>query len=135
MDFKLDPLTQIPDPPPQRARGEIRAAFARAGARSEASRIFETGGLRLRFPRAGAECEAVIVNTGGGIAGGDLARIELAVASGAEVFATTQAAEKVYRADGALVARLLSPSPVRLRTAAIAAMRTLRGREPPRLWL
>ena len=92
---------QIPDAPPQRARGEIRAVFAREGARSEASRLFETGGLRLRFPRAGAECEAVIVNTGGGIAGGDLLRIELAVARGAEVFATTQAAEKVYRAEGA----------------------------------
>jgi urease accessory protein len=37
-------------------------------------------------------------------------------------------------ADGALVARLLSPSPVRLRAAVIAAMRTLRGREAPRLW-
>jgi urease accessory protein len=36
--------------------------------------------------------------------------------------------------DGALVARLLSPSPVRLRAAVIAAMRTLRGREAPRLW-
>ena len=100
MDFRLAPSLQIPEAPPQRARGEIRAAFARAGVRSEASRVFETGGLRLRFPRAGAECEAVIVNTGGGIAGGDRVRIELAVASGAGVIATTQAAEKVYRADG-----------------------------------
>ena len=100
MDFRLAPSMQFPEAPPQRARGEIRAAFARAGARSEASRVFETGGLRLRFPRAGAECEAVIVNTGGGIAGGDRVRIELAVASGARVIATTQSAEKVYRADG-----------------------------------
>jgi urease accessory protein len=100
MDFKLDASAQIGDPPPQRARGEIRAAFARVGPRTEASRVFETGGLRLRFPRAGEECEAVIVNTGGGIAGGDRARIELEVASGARVIATTQAAEKVYRSDG-----------------------------------
>ena len=101
MDLSLDPLTQIPHAPPQRARGEIRAAFARAGARSEVLRLYETGGLRLRFPRAGAECEAVIVNTGGGVAGGDRARIELMAASGAEVIVTTQAAEKVYRSDGA----------------------------------
>jgi urease accessory protein len=101
MDFTLAPSPPMSDTPPQRARGEIRAAFARAGARSEASRVFETGGLRLRFPRAGAECEAVIVNTGGGIAGGDRARIELAVSPGAKVIATTQAAEKVYRADAA----------------------------------
>jgi len=94
------------DPPAaagrQRARGEVRAAFARAGARTEAARLFETGGLRLRFPRAGDECEAVVVNTGGGMAGGDRARIDLAAAPGARVFVTTQAAEKVYRADGAL---------------------------------
>ena len=82
------------------ARGEIRASFARVGARTEAARVFETGGLRLRFPRAGAECEAVLVNTGGGMAGGDRARIDLALAPGARVIATTQAAEKIYRADG-----------------------------------
>jgi urease accessory protein len=84
----------------QRARGEVRAVFARAGARSEAARAFETGGLRLRFPRAaGAECEAVIVNTGGGMAGGDQARIDLAVGPGALALATTQSAEKIYRCD------------------------------------
>ncbi len=63
----------------QRALGEVRAVFARAGERSEAARVFETGGLRLRFPRAGAECEAVIVNTGGGMAGGDRASVDLTV--------------------------------------------------------
>ena len=84
----------------QRARGEIRVAFARAGERSEAARAFETGGLRLRFPHAGAECEAVIVNTGGGMAGGDLARMTLDVGPGARALATTQSAEKVYKADG-----------------------------------
>ena len=84
----------------QRARGEIRAAFARSGARTEAARVFESGGLRLRFPRAGEECEAVLVNTGGGMAAGDRARIDFALAPGARVIATTQAAEKIYRADG-----------------------------------
>ena len=87
----------------QRARGEVRARFARAGGRTEAESVFETGGLRLRFPRAGVECEAVLVNTGGGMAGGDRARIDLALARGARVLATTQAAEKIYRADGANV--------------------------------
>ena len=84
-----------------RARGQVRAAFARAGARTEAARVFETGGLRLRFPSAGVECEAVLVNTGGGMAGGDQARVELSLQPGARVLATTQSAEKIYRADGA----------------------------------
>jgi urease accessory protein len=84
----------------QRARGEVRARFERAGERrSEAARAYETGGLRLRFPRAGEECEAVIVNTGGGMAGGDTARIDLAVGPGARAAATTQSQEKIYRCD------------------------------------
>ncbi len=86
--------------PRQRARGEARAEFARAGRRTEASRAFETGGLRLRFPNAGPECEAVIINTGGGMTGGDRARIEMAAAEGAQAIVTTQAAEKIYRSDG-----------------------------------
>lgn len=85
----------------QRAEGAVRAVFARAGERSEARRAFETGGLRLRFPRSGAECEAVIVNTGGGMAGGDRAEVELSTEANARALVTTQAAEKIYRADGA----------------------------------
>jgi urease accessory protein len=84
----------------QRARGEVRATFARAGARTEAAAVFETGGLRVRFPRAGGQCEAVIVNTGGGMAGGDRMRTSLSLSPGARVLATTQSAEKIYRADG-----------------------------------
>jgi urease accessory protein len=84
----------------QRARGEVRALFARAGGRTEAARVHQTGGLSLRFPRAGAECEAVIVNTGGGMAGGDRAIVELTVGPQARVVATTQSAEKIYRAEG-----------------------------------
>ena len=84
----------------RRARGEARAVFARAGARTEPARVFETGGLRLRFPRAMAACEAVLVNTGGGMAGGDRAMIALTLEAGAQVLMTTQSAEKIYRSDG-----------------------------------
>ncbi len=84
----------------QRAEGEARASFARAGARTEPQSLFETGGLRWRFPRSTSPCEAVIVNTGGGMAGGDSYRIALALAEGAAVEATTTAAEKIYRSDG-----------------------------------
>ena len=102
MDLAIDRLAEdsAAGKDRQRARGEIRASFARVGARTEAARVFETGGLRLRFPRTGAECEAVLVNTGGGMAGGDRVRIDLALARGARVMATTQAAEKIYRAVG-----------------------------------
>jgi len=103
MDALIDPFIQdiAASAGRQRARGDIRVAFARAGARTEAARVFATGGWRVKFPRAGAECEAVIVNTGGGMAGGDKARVHLTLAPGARALATTQSAEKIYRADGA----------------------------------
>jgi len=87
----------------QRALGEVRAVFARAGERSEAARVFETGGLRLRFPRGGTEGEAVVVNAGGGMAAGDRARVDLTVGPQARVVATTQSAEKIYRSEGEAV--------------------------------
>jgi urease accessory protein len=84
----------------QRARGEARVRFARAGARSGPERVFETGGLRLRFPRSDTECEAVLVNTGGGMAGGDRASIAVEVGPRARALVTTQSAEKIYRCEG-----------------------------------
>jgi len=83
-----------------RARGEARAAFVRIGGRTERTRVFETGGLRLRFPRASGGCEAVLINTGGGMAGGDRAKTAIELDAGAEVLFTTQSAEKIYRSDG-----------------------------------
>jgi urease accessory protein len=84
----------------QRARGEVRAAFERTGARTGLSRLYQTGGLRLAIPNAGARAEAVIVNTGGGMAGDDAARLDFTLGEGAQVTLTTQSAEKVYRGGG-----------------------------------
>jgi urease accessory protein len=84
----------------QRARAEARAAFARVGARTEPERLFETGGLRWRFPRSSTPCEAAIVNTGGGVAGGDSYSVSVTLSEGAEVEATTPSAERIYRSDG-----------------------------------
>jgi urease accessory protein len=84
----------------QRARAEARGSFVRVGARTEAERLFETGGLRWRFPRSSNPCEAAIVNTGGGVAGGDSYSVNLTLSEGAEVEATTPSAERIYRSDG-----------------------------------
>jgi urease accessory protein len=84
----------------QRARAEARASFARVGARTEPARLFETGGLRWRFPRSSNPCEAALVNTGGGVAGGDSYSVSLTLSEGAEVEAATPSAERIYRSDG-----------------------------------
>ena len=84
----------------QRARAEARASFARVGGRTEPARLFETGGLRWRFPRSSNPCEVAIVNTGGGVAGGDSYSVSLTLGEGAVVEATTPSAERIYRSDG-----------------------------------
>ena len=51
------------------------------------------------MPQADA-LEAVIVNTGGGMAGGDRFAIDLSLGAGASLIAGTAAAEKIYRSTG-----------------------------------
>ena len=97
----LEPVEPRGDPASrQRARAEARGSFARIGKRTEAQRLFETGGLRWRFPRSVNPCEAAIVNTGGGVAGGDSYSLSLTLGEGAEVEATTPSAERIYRSHG-----------------------------------
>lgn len=97
----------------QRARAEAHGSFVRAGARTAPARLFETGGLRWRFPRSLNPCEAAIVNTGGGVAGGDSYCVSLMLSEGAEVEATTPSAERIYRSHGpaAAIATRLTLAP------------------------
>lgn len=81
-----------------RAQGRLAARFARAGIRTALADLRESGGYRLKFPR-GSACEAVIVNTGGGVAGGDDLAFAFTCDSGASATITSQAAEKLYRTD------------------------------------
>ncbi|NVO13294.1 MAG: urease accessory protein UreD [Rhodoplanes sp.] len=67
---------------------------------SRRTHVFEEGSLRVRFPTAttaDTDLEAVIINTAGGIAGGDTADVDIAVEDGASLRVTTSSAEKVYR--------------------------------------
>ena len=82
----------------QRAKGAVRGEFVNIGGRTRQARVFETGGLRLRFPNVARGCEGVIINTAGGIVGGDLADYTFDAGPLADATITTQSAEKVYRA-------------------------------------
>lgn len=82
-----------------RAVGGITLAVRTSGAVTRRARVREDGPLRVRFPGPiSDELEAVIVNTGGGIAGGDRLRLDVTVEPDARLVVTTAAAEKVYRA-------------------------------------
>lgn len=80
-----------------RAKGGVRVVVGSSGAGSSPRTIAESGGYRIRFVRTG---EGVLINTGGGMAGGDRMRVDLNVLAAAEAVITTQAAEKIYRSDG-----------------------------------
>ena len=84
-----------------RAAGRILLAVALQGATTRRRHVYEDGPLRIRFPNSGGPAlEAVIVNTAGGIAGGDRHDLDVSVEEGAALAVTTAAAEKVYRALG-----------------------------------
>jgi len=84
-----------------RAVGRIGLSVkARSGATRRA-RVDEAGSLRVRCPNTtSSEMEAVILNTAGGVAGGDAFDLDIAVGTGASLVVTTAAAEKVYRTLG-----------------------------------
>ncbi len=82
-----------------RAVGRIALTVAANNGVTRRSRIREEGPLRVRCPgQPSAELEAVILNTAGGVAGGDRFDLDISVASQARLVVTTAAAEKIYRA-------------------------------------
>jgi urease accessory protein len=83
-----------------RARGRIALAVAAADGVTRRSRVAEAGSLRVRFPNTQGGLEAVIVNTGGGMTGGDEFTVDIDVGAGAHLVAGTAAAEKIYRSTG-----------------------------------
>lgn len=85
-----------------RAAGRVALSVKAEAGASRRGRVHEAGMLRLRFPRAetGNGLEAVIINTAGGLTGGDHAAIDIGVEAGAAATVTTAAAEKIYRSLG-----------------------------------
>jgi len=85
-----------------RAVGLARIGFRSAGGATRLTLLEQRTPLRVLFPRvpAGDVVEAVLINTGGGVVGGDRLEVALEAGPGARVRATTQAAEKVYRSAG-----------------------------------
>lgn len=85
-----------------RATGTIALSVSAHDGITRRTRVHEDGSLRVRFPNAAPEAlEAVLVNTGGGMTGGDHFSIDLRVGEGASLIFGTAAAEKIYRSSGA----------------------------------
>jgi urease accessory protein len=85
-----------------RAMGRISFSVVAASGQSRRACVHEAGSLRVRFPNSAdaARLEAVMVNTAGGMTGGDHFEIEVSVGPAAQLSLTGAAAEKVYRSLG-----------------------------------
>nr|WP_246484676.1 urease accessory protein UreD [Marivibrio halodurans] len=87
----------------QRAVGAVRVS-AKPGHRRGTTvldGLYQQGAGKARFPRTHSPwLEAVLLNTAGGITGGDRLTTGVSVADGAHLVATTQTAERVYRSLG-----------------------------------
>jgi len=84
----------------QRAHGTVRASFKLRGLATVIDRLYQQGSAKLRLPRT-TGCEAVLLNTAGGVTGGDLFRVAIDAAPGTALTVTTQTAERLYRSTGA----------------------------------
>lgn len=84
----------------QRARGRGAIVAKALDGRSRIAELFQEGAAKIRLPATFSnEMEAVIINTAGGLTGGD--QMEWQVTAGRDTFitATTQACEKIYKAS------------------------------------
>ena len=82
-----------------RARGAVSFDVVHEDGVTRRGALHESGSLRLRFPSPEGEgLSAVLLNTAGGVAGGDRFDIVITTGFGTQLTLTTAAAEKVYRA-------------------------------------
>lgn len=95
------PFAGIHRPSMQRvsARGELVARLRDGQTRVE--RLFQEGAAKIRLPARDSEAlEAILINTAGGLTGGDRIGWHIEARAGASLAVTTQACEKVYRSSG-----------------------------------
>jgi urease accessory protein len=84
----------------QRAVGELRVVAKRFGDETVLDELRQVGCLKARFPRriVPGWMDVVMLNTGGGVAGGDRLDLAFGVGAGAQATIAAQAAERFYRA-------------------------------------
>jgi urease accessory protein len=80
-----------------RARGEARLAVRALGGRTALADLRQAGSLKLVFPQ-GAGMTAMVVNTAGGVTGGDRFSLAAEARDRSRLTLTTQAAERLYAA-------------------------------------
>ena len=82
----------------QRVDARARLAVRHAEGRTRIERLYQEGAAKIRMPEVQAgPLEAILINTAGGLTGGDRIAWEIDAGRGTSVTLTTQACEKLYR--------------------------------------
>ncbi|QFS83654.1 Urease accessory protein UreD [Roseivivax sp. THAF40] len=81
-----------------RADGQGWLSVKARDGQSVLDRFRTRGALKMLFPVRKPRAEAILINTAGGLTGGDRIQVSAEVQAGAHLTLTTQAAERVYRA-------------------------------------
>ncbi|AQS41218.1 MAG: Urease accessory protein UreD [Candidatus Tokpelaia hoelldobleri] len=83
----------------QRMDGRAVVSVCHRDDQTGLERLFQQGAAKLLFPQgSGNQFEIVMINTAGGMTGGDSLEWEITSGANTSVVVTTQAAEKIYRA-------------------------------------
>jgi urease accessory protein len=91
-----------PDPVKfQRVDAEGRIAVKRTLRGSVIDRLYQSGAAKIRFPSGPDRsiCEAVLINTAGGLTGGDRLSWTVTAGEAANLTCVSQACEKIYRSS------------------------------------
>jgi urease accessory protein len=89
-------------PAMQRARGVGRIATKLRNGVIVIDTLYQDGCAKIRLPHTHSSAlEAVLINTAGGLTGGDHMQWSASAAPGGKMVLTTQACERIYRSTGA----------------------------------
>ncbi|MCV3274312.1 urease accessory protein UreD [Roseobacter sinensis] len=89
-----------------RAIGSATVSSKRRDGHSCLDDLHQAGALKVVFPRVQHRVEGILVNTAGGVTGGDRFDISARAGAGSRLTLTTQAAERAYRAQPHQVGRI-----------------------------
>ncbi|MEI8146954.1 MAG: urease accessory protein UreD [Alphaproteobacteria bacterium] len=92
------------EPKMERAHGVGKLVVGRRGDLTVVRDCYQEAAIRIRMPKPGPGMpfEAVLLNTSGGLTGGDRLSVSIEAAADTRLAVTTQAAEKIYRASGGI---------------------------------
>lgn len=101
-----DFASKHPAQPRALGEGRLTVSCSKTG-KTQVQALRHAGSTKLVFPQSHkAALEAIVVNTAGGITGGDTFSLHATAQSGTSLTLTTQAAERAYRAQTGEVGRV-----------------------------